>query len=106
MGIVLPPLGGDMEWPEATRLDGPTGYAALPPSRFALWRDKSPRQGGRICCCWKEPVGSLLKKEEVVPMQDRDDTTEAATRLTRSGRSVLSAEASAKAESAGTESLA
>jgi hypothetical protein len=39
-------------------------------------------------------------------MQDRDDTTEAATRLTRSGRSALSAGASAKAESAGTESLA
>ena len=45
----------------------------------------------------EEPVGSLLKKEEVVPILHRDDTTEAATRLTRSGRS---------ARSAGTESVA
>jgi len=29
-----------------TRKDGPTVFAALPPSRFALWRDKSPRQEG------------------------------------------------------------
>ena len=44
-----------------------------------------------------KPVGSLPKKEEVVPILHRDDTTEAATRLTRSGRS---------ARSAGTESVA
>ena len=25
------------------------------------------RAEGRICCCWKEPVGSLLKIEEVAP---------------------------------------
>ena len=33
----------------------------------------------------KEPVGSLLKKKEVVPILHRDDTTEAASRLTRRG---------------------
>jgi hypothetical protein len=31
----------------------------------------------------EEPVGRLMKKEELVPTLHRDDTTEAATRLTR-----------------------
>ena len=59
-------------------------------------RGASPRQGGPDLLLLEEPVGSLLKNEELVPMQDREDTTEAASRLTRSGRS----------EGAGTESVA
>jgi hypothetical protein len=51
-------------------------------------------------------VVSQLKKKAVVPILDRDDTTEAATRLTRRGCAALSAEASAKAgKSAGTKSF-
>jgi len=30
----------------SSRKRGPTGFAALPPSPFGLWRDKSPRQEG------------------------------------------------------------
>jgi hypothetical protein len=87
--------------------DGPIGYAALSPSRFALWRDKSPRQEGPDLLLRGRACGDAVEeRDEVVPILHRDATTEADTRLTRSGRSVLSAEASAKAESAGTESLA
>jgi len=57
-----------LRWPEATRLDGTSEFAALPPSRFVLWRDQSSPKAttwqasrcvkeARICCCWKEPVG-------------------------------------------------
>ena len=35
-----------MSHAEGVTMDGPTVCAALPPSRFALWRDKSPRQEG------------------------------------------------------------
>ena len=52
-----------LRWPEATRLDGPTVFAALPPSRFALWRDKSPRQGG--------PDLLLLERACGEPVEDR-----------------------------------
>jgi len=65
-------------------LDGATVFAALPPSRFALWRDKSPRQGGpdlllleRAC---GEPVEELRSRfrrrrdrHRGTPMQDRGD---------------------------------
>ena len=35
-----------MSHAEGVTMDGPTVFASLPPSRFALWRDKSPRQEG------------------------------------------------------------
>ena len=63
----------------------PTVFARLPPSRFALWRDASPRQeghtilsraGGPDLLLLEEPVGSLLKNEEVVPILHRADTME------------------------------
>lgn len=58
------------------------------------------RAGGPDLLLLEEPVGSLPKKEEVVPVLHRDDTTEAALRLTRRGCDALSAGASAKAEKA------
>jgi len=56
---------------------------------------KSPSQEGHTIgrpggpdLLMEEPVGTLPKNKEVVPILHGDDTTEAATRLTRSGRSV------------------
>jgi len=58
-------------------MDGPTGFAALPPSRFALWRDKSPRQEGRDLLLLERVCGDAVEeREEVVPILHRDDTTE------------------------------
>ncbi len=66
--------------------DGLQGYMPAPPEKRLLINlsiHKIGRPSGPDWLLLEEPVGSLLKNEELVPLTDRDDTTEAATRLTR-----------------------